>query len=327
MQSRPTTHWVNVGAALLAVGLSTSAALLGDGGTVPPRAASLEAGLPLAEPVSLPDGRRALRDATGALIPLIDYRRIVSGSLLADPVLLLLSSPDEIVAFSGRAPIARDAHRYRGKPSVDATRQIEHLLELKPDLVLVSSLGEHAWVQKLRDSGLVVYDLGPMWGVSTFLHGLSAIGWLSGRPESAADIAGHFMARLESIAKHLPATARRGGLYLSVHGSQLYGGTRGSSYHDVLSYAGLIDVAAKDHQGWPSYSPELLLSIDPELVVTHTGMRSALCERGELGRLRACGPDGGVIEVDFQLLSDAGFGMLEAAELVHHAAYPLEAVR
>jgi ABC-type hemin transport system substrate-binding protein len=166
-----------------------------------------------------------------------------------------------------------------------------------------------------------------MWGVGTFLRALSAIGWLSGRPESAAELAGHFMARLESIARHLPATARRGALYLNVQGTQLYGGTRGSSYHDVLTYAGLIDVAAKDLQGWPSYSPELLLSLDPELIVTHAGMRSALCDRGDFGRLRACGPTGGVIEVDYQLLSDAGLGMLEAAELVHHAAYSVEGQR
>jgi ABC-type Fe3+-hydroxamate transport system substrate-binding protein len=326
MQSRA-TQWINLGAALLAVGLSTFAALLGQDASVAPRVASLETGLALAEPISLPDGGRALRDATGTLIPLVDYRRVASGSLLADPVLLLLSSPDEIVAFSGRAALARDAYRYSGKPSVDATRQIERLLELKPDLVLVNSLGEHAWVQKLRDSGLVVYDLGPMWGVSTFLRSLSAIGWLTGRPESAADIAGHFMARLEAIAKHLPATARRGALYVNVQVTHIYGGTRGSSFHDVLSYAGLVDVAAKDHQGWPSYSPELLLSLDPELIVTHTGMRSALCDRGAFGRLRACGPDGGVIEVDAELLSDAGLGMLEAAELVHHAAYPVEGIR
>lgn len=324
MQSRA-TQWVNVVAALLAVGMSSSAALLGGGDIGAPRVASLGAGLARAEPVPLPDGGRALRDATGALIPLVDYRRIASSTLLADPVLLLLSEPDEIVAFSGRAPLARDAHRYSGKPSVDATRQMERLLELKPDLVLVSSLGDHAWVQKLRDSGLVVYDLGPMLGVATFLYNVSAMGLLVGRPESAAELAGHFMTRLESIAKHLPATARRGALYLSVQG--LYGGTRGSSYHDVLSYAGLIDVAAKDYHGWPSYSPEVLLSLDPELIVTHTGMRSALCERGALGRLRACGPDGGVIEVDFQVLSDAGLGMLEAAELVHHAAYSSEGVR
>ena len=46
------------------------------------------------------------------------------------------------------------------------------------------------------------------------------------------------------------------------------------------------------------------------------------CQRSQLGRLRACGEQGRVIELDAQLLNDAGFGMLEASERVHRAAYP-----
>jgi ABC-type Fe3+-hydroxamate transport system substrate-binding protein len=102
----------------------------------------------------------------------------------------------------------------------------------------------------------------------------------------------------------------------------MYGGTRGSSFHDVLSYAGLVDVAAKDFQGWPTISPEVLLTLDPELIVTHTGMRAAFCDRTDLGQLKACGPGGSVIELDAARLNDAGLGMLETAELLHRAAYP-----
>jgi len=49
-------------------------------------------------------------------------------------------STSHSVAFSARAPLARDAWRYAGKPSLDPTRRVEHLLELRPDLVLVNSL-------------------------------------------------------------------------------------------------------------------------------------------------------------------------------------------
>ena len=283
-------------------------------------------GLPMAEPVAMPDGGRALRDATGALIRLQPYERIASGSLVADPLLLLLCSPENIVTFSARAPLGRDAHRYAGKPSTDALRNIEQLLKLKPDLVLVNSLGERAWVERLRESGLVVFDLGPMWGVQTFLQSIAALGELTGRVEAARELAAQFLTRLESVAQHLPAADRRTALYVNIHGSHMYGGTRGSSYHDVLSYAGLIDVAAKDFQGWPTYTPEVLLTLDPEVIVTHTGLRSSVCDRGELGRLTACSPRGAVIEVDMQLVSDAGLGMLDAAELIHHAVYSKEDV-
>jgi len=315
-------EWINASAALLALGLSTLAALRG----APLAAAGVRApawdGPGAVEPVDSPAGGRALADATGTLIPLTHRARIASGSSLADPLLLALASPEQIVAFSAGASRARDAYRYAGKPSVDATRQLEQVIELKPDLVLVNSLGEHARVQRLRDAGLVVFDLGPMWGVQTFLRNVSAVGWLLGRHDVAREFAGHFQARLDAIAQHVPRAARRTALYVSVEANQLYGGTRGTSFHDVLEYAGLVDVAARDFQGWPSYDPEQLLMLDPDLIVTHTGMRSTLCEQGQFRTLRACQSEDAVLEVDPRLLDDAGIGMLDCAEAIHRAAYP-----
>jgi iron complex transport system substrate-binding protein len=316
-------QWLNFAALLLALGVSSYVGLRPRTGglalTVAP-GARLPA---LDQPLPLADGGRALSDATGALIPLGPYQRVASSSLLADPIVLALCAPDQIAAFSVRAPDARDAYRYAGKPSVDA-RRVESVLSLRPDLVLVNSLGDHGFVQKLRDAGLRVFDLGPMRGVQTFVSSLLAVGWLVGREPAARELAAQFQERLAAIARHLPAAIRRNGLYLGVHGSQLFGGTRGSSYHDVLTYAGLNDVAARDFEGWPSYAAEQLLSFDPEVIVTQTGMRAALCQRPELGRLRACGANGQVIELDGRLLNDAGFSMLEASERIHRAAYAQE---
>lgn len=322
MLTRTATSWINAASALVAVAASSAAALLG----AAPRDVRQRPELPgshaSVEPVPTSDGRRALVDAMGAMIAIEPRHRIASGSPLADPVLLALAAPTDIVAFSARAPVARDAYRYAGKPSVDATRRVEHLLELRPDLVLVNGLGESSWIEQLRAAGVVVFDLGPMWGLDTFLRNVAQIGWLIGRPDAASELAGRFRLRFDSIARHLDDGSRRGALYLGVHGGDLFGGTRGSSYHDVLTHAGLRDVAAERYQGWPKYDPEALLTLDPEVVVTQTGMRAALCERAELGRLRACGPQGDVIELDGQLLNDAGLGMLEAAERIHQLAYP-----
>jgi len=319
--ARQRSEWLNLAAILLAFALSSYAGLRGSD-NAPALAVRPGERLPeLAAPLPLAGGGRALSDATGALVPLGPYRRVASGSLLADPIVLALCAPEEVVAFSSRAPDARDAYRYAGKPSLDAHR-VEALLGVHPDLVLVNSLGDHAFVQRLRDAELRVFDLGPMRGVSTFLSNVLAVGWLVGREDAARVLAGQFLSRLEAIARRLPESARRGALYLGIHGNHLYGGTRGSSYHDVLSYAGLQDVAAQNFEGWPSFDPEQLLGFDPEIIVTQTGMRAALCQRSEFGHLRACGERGRVIELDAQLLNDAGFGMLEASELIHRAAYP-----
>ena len=105
------------------------------------------------------------------------------------------------------------------------------------------------------------------------------MGWLVGRPEAAQELERSFRERLGAVARHVPPAQRRSGLYLAIHGSQLFGGTRGTSYHDVLRFGGLLDVAASEHEGWPSFAPEQLLAYDPELIVTQLGMGSALCQR------------------------------------------------
>lgn len=321
MTSRAATEWLNWGALAVAISASAYAAMF----AVPtPETRSFDLAPPevsSVEPVALADGRRALSDATGTWVPVSDYRRIASGTLLADPLLLALCEPERIAAFSAQAPRARDAYRYAGKPSIDATHRMEQLIALKPDLVLVNSLGEHAWVQRLRDAGLVVFDLGPMWGVATFLRNIAVVGHLVQRPDAARDLAWRFQARLSAIARDLPRSARRRAMYVGLHGNQLYGGTRGSSYHDVLSYAGLVDIAADSYRGWPVYSAEDLLALAPEVVVTTTGGRARLCGHAELQRMTACTARGKVIELHPDLLSDAGLGMLDAAEELHRAVY------
>ncbi|HKO93472.1 MAG TPA: hypothetical protein VJU61_20100, partial [Polyangiaceae bacterium] len=93
--------------ALLAVVLSTLAAR-SDAPQAPRSAAPT--GLPsLAGALPLAANGEALSDASFVPVPRGPYRRIVSGSLLADPVLLELCAPDTILAFSARAPQAHDA--------------------------------------------------------------------------------------------------------------------------------------------------------------------------------------------------------------------------
>src|SRR5688572_14392973 len=144
---RRIVEWTNLGAALAALLLSSYAVVRAAPAPEPPRAGERAAQTLAVAPITRTDGTRVLVDASGAEITVGGYHRVASGSLLADPLVLALCAPDDIVAFSARAPQSPDAHRYAGKPSIDALHRQEQLLVLRPDLVLVNSLGEHAWVR------------------------------------------------------------------------------------------------------------------------------------------------------------------------------------
>jgi iron complex transport system substrate-binding protein len=271
-------------------------------------------------------------DASGVRVTVRPFRRIAAGSTVADRLLLDLAEPDRVVALTDfGARFSQVRHRYAGHALVKDLTDVESVLALKADLLLVNNFGDRARVARLRETGMVVFDLGEMRGLATLLPNIAAVAALLGDPARGAAYERALLQRLERVA--LPVVMagrglrRRQAIYVSVYGDRLYGGTVGTNYHDILTHAGLDDVAAARFRDWPQYDAEELLALNPELFVTKPGMRRLLCAQPGLDRLRACqASDGaGFIELPGTLLDDPGPEMLEATEAVFAAAYPADA--
>ncbi|MDB4989342.1 MAG: hypothetical protein JWN04_4520 [Myxococcaceae bacterium] len=300
----------------------TGSALLPQRGAGRARAATRAASLRPAELEHLPDGRKALRDARGILVPLLDYRRIASGTLVADRVLVDLCEPDRVLAYSRAAEQTPSAHRYVGKPTLDTRDGVERVLALKPDLLIVSELVDASYLARLEERGIRVFALGPMQGISTLLPEIRALGLMIGAEARADQYARTLQQRLENVAREVPTGARARTLYLSIYGDKLFASAAATSYHDVIGYAGLSDAAAvAGLTGWPELTGERVLALDPEVLVTRTGMSPLLCRHPGLELLRPCRGQGRIIELDGALLDDPGPAMLEAAEALHAASF------
>jgi iron complex transport system substrate-binding protein len=270
--------------------------------------------VPIAE-VRAPDGSRALRDASGTLAPLRHYARIASTSLVADHVLDALCEPERIVAVSTLSKVsARLGYRYSDRTGLGSPTELEAILAQKPDLLIINHFGDPRFAARLRTHGVVVFDLGEMHGLDTLLPNIRTIGTLIGADERAEALARTFARRMRAVAADVPVERRPRALYLSAYGKQLYGGARGTSYHDVLEHAGLHDLAAERYEGWPAFDPEQVLAFDPDVLVTKRGMARELCAAPGLSALRACRGEARIIELEAELIDDPGLPMLEAAE-------------
>jgi iron complex transport system substrate-binding protein len=272
-------------------------------------------------------GKPEMLDKSGVWLELLHYERIASGSTLADELLLEFCEPNRILSFTAFSQQNADrAHRYAGKPQLSALDDLEKLIALEPDLLLLNTLGSEKRVARLRELGIPVFDLGEMRGVDTYLDNARAVATLVGRPELGERYATGFRRRMERVTPARPEGQRMRAAYLSVFGTSTYGGGARTSYDDVLRYAGLDNVVARAHQGWPDLSVEEILGLDPEVIVTHLGMGEALCSLSELNRLSACrGARRSIIELPPSLLSDPGAGMLDTAEAIHAGAERLRA--
>jgi iron complex transport system substrate-binding protein len=101
---------------------------------------------------------------------------------------------------------------------------------------------------------------------------------------------------------------------VGIHGDKMYGGTTGSSLHDVIVSAGLHDGAEGKFRGWPAYTHEDLLALDPDVVLTQVGMAAKLCTHPGLDQLAACRKPNRFVELPASMLTDPGLAVIDAAE-------------
>jgi iron complex transport system substrate-binding protein len=272
--------------------------------------------------VTLPDGRTAVRDAHGSAIPLGRYTRIASLGLESDALLSELCERDRLVTASTyhRGTVAL---RLAGLPRLPGLDDLETVIRLAPDLVFVSSGADQLdRIARLRQAGLTVCDLGAQRGVASLVPNARLVGALIGASERAERFVATFTGRLANVAARLPADApRRRALYLGVYGRDLYGGTTGTSYHDLITAAGLRDAAEGRFSGWPKLSLEDLIALDPDVLVLSSGSASALRALPGAAAIRAVS-DGHLLVIDDDLLEDPTLGLLDAAEALFRLAHP-----
>lgn len=272
-------------------------------------------------PVATADGQGVV-DASGRLVPLRPYQRIVSTNLVTDRLLIELCERPRILAVSAAAAArSRDGYRYRDLGTVEGFGAIEAMVARKPDLVLTNSFGSPGFADRLRQAGIQVFDLGELRGERSFSAVASSVGLLLGVPERAERLRESFASRMRALAARHAGARRPRALYLSTLGPDLLGGTVGTSYHDIMRAAGLDDVAAGRYRDWPAFAPEQVLELAPELVVTRAGSAERVCAFPGMSHIGPCRGEGRMVELDGELLDEPGLGMLEAAEelarLVH----------
>lgn len=255
-------------------------------------------------------------DSTGRSVRCGSFRRMASGSLLADQLLDAVADSDRIIAFSAHSNDRVLEHRFKDRPHVDPNDDPERVLALHPDLLLVNHFVDPGKRRRLEDSGVVVFDLGPMQGADSFLEDLVLVARLAGDERRGQRLADGFRRRFAAVASDVPVEGRPTAAYVAVYGTQIYGGTRNTSFHDVIVASGMIDVEADRYQGWPELTSEVILAMDPDHLITSRGRRTMLCSHPGLSNLRACKSERGVIEIDPGIVDDPGFAMLDAAEQI-----------
>ena len=260
-------------------------------------------------------GVRWTTDARGVAVPVGAYRRIVSLNPVADHILLQLVPPERLVGITAHTGQDHpDAWRFGSRPQVGTSRDIEQVLNLRPDLVIASQFSQEAYMARLREAGVAVFDLGDTRDAGTTAENIEVLGGLLLREAQAARLLAAYRRELDALSRAAAIRSPGAGIYLTHVGGAWFGGTRGSSYGDLLRLAGIEDLAAAGgYRDWPQFSREQILMLAPPLVVTRPGGRDALCGDAVLSQIPACRSEGRVVEMSAGYDSDPGLGLVQAA--------------
>ncbi len=256
-------------------------------------------------------------DAWGRAVPVRAYARIASVSSLADQLLPELAEPERLLAHSAYS-VGPLVFQLGERPRLSGPDDLERIIALHPDLFVASSFGAaDPKLERVRAAGIAVLDLGESRGLATIPATIHRLACVLAVPERGDRLADAVVARLRAVAADAaPGDVRPRAIYLATYADRLFGGTVGTSYHDILTAAGLDDAAAARYRDWPQYAVEDLIALDPDLIVTASGDAAALRRLPGIAGMRACRNPDGIIEIERGLLDDAGLLMSDAAEAI-----------
>lgn len=227
---------------------------------------AVAAALPGQAELGNPDYARAARtERFMQSAPCRHGSRIASAALIADELLLELVDPSRLVALSYVVDDPRvtpaAARAPRGLPRISGSA--EHVLAVRPDLVVISDYTGMALAPLLESAGICVHRVA---APKTFVDVLGEVrraGATFGVAARAERFAAELEARLAGLRR--TATARRGARVLLVQSG--YGYAAGTLQHDCLVQAGLSNVLGElGLDGNVAVTTEQLLLTDPDLV-------------------------------------------------------------
>ena len=197
--------------------------------------------------------------------------RIASATVASDECLwLILRQAGKLSRLSAVSTLS-DSEQY-SNISAEAKRipgriggSLEHLLTLKPDLVVLANFNRPELIAKTESLGIPAWVLDSFYSMDDISRTLTQLGQLVHEPAAAANVVQKFKDDQERIRSRIrPGPAPR---ILGLNMDKTAWGTK-TLFDDMVTLVGGVNaLSAAKLQGWPKLSSEFLLTLNPDWIV------------------------------------------------------------
>jgi iron complex transport system substrate-binding protein len=203
-------------------------------------------------------------DATGTEITIEERpERVTTTNPSAAQTMWEIGGRDQVVGLTQYASYLDGADQ-RTNVSAGFGVNVEKVVGTNPDLVLApnASAGD---VQSLRDAGLKVYHFRAATDIDSISAKTSVTGRLTGNCEGADQANAWMTANIEAIRDTTESVSSRPKVLYPLGGG--FVAADNTFIDSLIELAGGDNVAARSHTGYPQLSSEVILQLDPEVLV------------------------------------------------------------
>lgn len=192
-------------------------------------------------------------------------KRIVSLSPGTTEMLFALGLKGRIVADTSYCDYPPEARKlpHIGDVSVSA----EQVIAQNPDLVVASGSANRTAIASLEKLDVPVFAVDPSSFDGTYTA-LRQLGAITGQSRQAEDLVARMKQSLARIRAQIPRANSRPKILWVIQVDPLIVVGRGNFMDDLITLAGAENVGRSAGVGWPSFSPEQLLLLRPDVVLS-----------------------------------------------------------
>ena len=202
-------------------------------------------------------------DATGEEITLEEPpERITTTNPSAAQTLWAIGARDRVVGVTQFAMYLEGADE-KTDVSAEFGIDVERVVDTEPDLVLAPNASAED-VEPIRNAGETVYHFPEATDIDDIAHKTERIGLLTGECEAAAETNEWMYEEVEAVEDRTADIDRPAALYPLGSGFVAAGNT---FIDEVMTIGGVENVAAAEHEGYPQLSGEVVIGMDPELIL------------------------------------------------------------
>lgn len=155
---------------------------------------------------------------------------------------------------------------------------IEKIVSLNPDLCIAVKDGNPIGVvRRLEELGIPVYAVDPM-DLDSVMDSIEDIGGLLGAGKRADKVVADMKKRLTEVQKKLSGISVRPGVFFQIGVNPVISAGSDTFIHELIKKAGGKNLAG-EHRGYPRFSTEEVLALDPEIIIVTSMNRQKAFER------------------------------------------------